>query len=108
MSLDSLAKELNSVSREKGFYDSLDMGEFNSQAKQLMMIVSEVVEVMEALRKSKGEQAVMDEIADVQIRLSDFYQAIKDAGVVSQSMDEAVANKHSFNQGRPRMHGVLG
>ena len=108
LGLDKTALVLNISSIEKGFYKSLNMSEFNSQAKQLMMVTSEVVEVMEALRKDKGEQEVMDELADIVIRVLDFYQAIKDAGVVSQSLDEAVIKKHEKNLTRPHMHGVKG
>lgn len=105
---DDVAAELHENAKAKGFYDSLDMTQFNSQAKQLMMLVSECAEIMEALRKSKGEDAVLDECADVLVRLFDFYGALKAAGVVNRSLDEAFENKVGFNKTRPRMHGVLG
>lgn len=106
--LDTVAKEFNDLANSKGFYDSLKMDEFNSQAKQLMMITSEVVEVMEALRKNKGQEAVMSEMADIMIRLLDFYWAIKQAGVVEKSFTDAIIEKHNMNRGRPMMHGNLG
>lgn len=105
---DKLGSRLHDAARDKGFYDSLDMTQFNDQAKQLMMIVSEVSEVMEALRKSKGEDEVLDEISDILIRVFDFAGALRNAGVVSKSLDKAFLNKVNFNSTRPKMHGVLG
>ena len=108
MNFDEIAAELHSTARSKGFYDSLDMSEFNSQAKQLAMIHSEVTEVLEALRKSHGERAVVEELADIAIRLFDMYWALREAGVVTLSFDEVFADKASINKSRDRMHGVLG
>lgn len=105
---DTISTELHATAREKGFYDSLDMTEFNSQAKQIAMIHSEATEVLEALRKEKGEAAVLDEISDILIRTFDFYAALVNAGVVTGSLDEAFAKKANVNTTRPRMHGVLG
>ena len=72
------------------------------------MFASEVTEVMEALRKDKGEEAVLDELSDILIRLFDFTAALFEAGVVSGSLDEAFARKAKINTSRPRMHGVRG
>lgn len=107
-SFDQWALMLHEAAKSKGFYDSLDMTEFNSQAKQLMMLVSECSEIMEALRKEKGEAAVLDECSDVLVRLFDFYGALLAAGVVDKSLDQAFENKVDHNKSRPRMHGVLG
>lgn len=106
--LDSVSKSLNETSRSKGFYDTLDMTEFNDQAKQLAMIHSEVSETLEALRKSMGEQKVVEEIADILIRTFDFYEALRREGVVTLSLDEVFDGKANTNKERPRMHGVLG
>lgn len=108
MTFDQIATELHTTAKEKGFYDSLDMSEFNSQAKQLAMIHSEVTEVLEALRKSKGEQAVVEELADIIVRTLDMYTSLVEAGVVNLSLDDVFAQKTEVNKDRPRMHGVLG
>ena len=105
---DQISEELHETAKSKGFYDTLNMDEFNSQAKQLAMIHSEVTEVLEALRKSKGQQAVVEEIADILVRCFDLYAALKDAGVVDLSLDEVFEEKTEVNKERPRMHGVLG
>ena len=99
---------LHNVAVDKGFYDSLDMSEFNSQAKQLMMITSEVVEVMEVLRKDKGNQELLYELADIYIRLFDFTEALRRAGVLEGSVAEAIHEKTQINTRRARMHGVRG
>lgn len=108
-SVDISANMFYELAQIKGFYDSLDMTQFNSQAKQLMMITSEVVEVMEALRKDKGQDVVLAEMADIFIRFMDFYAALVDAGVLPEdSLGNAIADKHEVNCGRPAMHGVKG
>jgi NTP pyrophosphatase (non-canonical NTP hydrolase) len=71
-----------------------------------MMIVSEAVEVMEAIRKNKGKQEVADEMADIVIRTLDLYQGLVDNGYVDQELQVALNNKTSFNKSRPERHGV--
>jgi NTP pyrophosphatase (non-canonical NTP hydrolase) len=71
-----------------------------------MMIVSEAVEVMEAIRKDKGKQEVADEMADIIIRTLDLYQGLVDNGYVDQELQVALNNKTSFNKSRPERHGV--
>lgn len=107
-SLDIISNRLHEAAKEKGFYDVLNMTEFNSQAKQLAMIHSEVSEVLEALRKSKGQYAVVEEIADILVRVFDFYGSLLAAGVVEDSLDNVLYDKVETNKARPRMHGVLG
>lgn len=108
MNFDEISVELHATAKEKGFYDSLDMTEFNSQAKQLCMVHSEATEVMEALRKQKGEREVVEEIADILVRCFDLYEALRSAGVVTDSLQEVFDDKTKVNKSRPRLHGVLG
>lgn len=113
MNLDEIAQSLHQTATEKGFWDFI----YNSQntgnefiffSKQLAMVHSEVTEVLEALRKDKGQQAVVEELADIIIRVLDLYAGMKANGVVSASLDEVLAEKAKFNSTRPRMHGVAG
>lgn len=108
MDFDEVSHRLHQAARDKGFYDHLQMTDFVSQAKQLMMVVSECSEVMEALRKSRGQDAVLDELSDILVRTFDLYGALHKAGVVTGSLEDAFNTKVKFNSTRPRMHGVLG
>jgi NTP pyrophosphatase (non-canonical NTP hydrolase) len=102
--LDDLAKEIHTTAVEKGFWPEKVDDIFIT--KQLMMIVSEAVEVMEAIRKDKGKQEVADEMADIVIRTLDLYQGLVDNGYVDQELQVALNNKTSFNKSRPERHGV--
>jgi NTP pyrophosphatase (non-canonical NTP hydrolase) len=103
-SLDTMAKDIHAVAVEKGFWPDKIDDIFIT--KQLMMIVSEAVEVMEAIRKDKGKQEVADEMADIIIRTLDLYQGLVDNGYVDQELQIALNNKTSFNKSRPERHGV--
>jgi NTP pyrophosphatase (non-canonical NTP hydrolase) len=104
LSLDGMAKELHEVAVEKGFWPERVDDIFIT--KQLMMIVSEAVEVMEAIRKDKGKQEVADEMADIIIRTLDLYQGLRDYGYVDGELQVALNNKTDFNRSRPERHGV--
>jgi NTP pyrophosphatase (non-canonical NTP hydrolase) len=99
-----MAKDIHAVAVEKGFWPDKIDDIFIT--KQLMMIVSEAVEVMEAIRKDKGKQEVADEMADIVIRTLDLYQGLVDNGYVDQELQIALNNKTSFNKSRPERHGV--
>jgi NTP pyrophosphatase (non-canonical NTP hydrolase) len=103
-SLDAMAKDIHAVAIEKGFWP--DKVDDIFITKQLMMIVSEAVEVMEAIRKDKGKQEVADEMADIVIRTLDLYQGLVDNGYVDQKLQTALSKKTSFNKSRPERHGV--
>jgi NTP pyrophosphatase (non-canonical NTP hydrolase) len=103
-SLDIMSKEIHTTAVEKGFWPDKIDDIFIT--KQLMMIVSEAVEVMEAIRKDKGKQEVADEMADIVIRTLDLYQGLVDNGYVDQGLQVALNNKTSFNKSRPERHGV--
>lgn len=104
--LDDMAKELHTTAVNKGFWPNRVDDIFIT--KQLMMIVSEAVEVMEAIRKDKGQQEVADEMADIIIRTLDLWQGLKDEGYVHSDAELHVAlnNKSDKNKSRPQKHGV--
>lgn len=103
--LDTMAKSLHEVAVEKGFWPEEVDDIFVT--KQLMMIVSEAVEVMEAIRKSKGEAEVADEMADIIIRTLDLWEGLKENGYVGDhELQIALNNKTSINKSRPQKHGV--
>ena len=101
-----LADEVHATAVEKGFWPE-DVDDI-FVTKQLMMIVSEAVEVMEAIRKDKGTQEVADEMADIVIRTLDLWAGLKQNGYVENNADLQVVfnNKTSINKDRPEKHGV--
>jgi NTP pyrophosphatase (non-canonical NTP hydrolase) len=102
--LDSMAVELHKNAVEKGFWPEEVDDIFI--AKQLMMIVSEVTEAMEAIRKDKGEEEITKEFADILIRTLDLYAGLVDAGYTRLSLDHTLKEKVDFNKTRPEKHGV--
>lgn len=104
--LDSLAVDLHKVAVEKGFWPKTEDVDDIFVAKQMMMIVSEVVEAMEAIRKDKGEEEITKEFADIFIRTLDLYAGLVEAGYTKLSLDHVLKEKSEFNQTRPEKHGV--
>jgi|LakMenE01Jun11ns_1017448.scaffolds.fasta_scaffold9892704_2 NTP pyrophosphatase (non-canonical NTP hydrolase) len=103
---DNLAINLHEVAVEKGFWPEPDAVDDIFIAKQCMMIVSEVTEVMEAIRKDKGEEEITKEFADILIRTLDLYAGAVEAGYTRLSLDQALREKVDFNKTRPEKHGV--
>lgn len=101
---DELAEQLHKTAVAKGFWPE-DVDDIFI-TKQLMMIVSETVEVMEAIRKDKGEEQIADEMADILIRTLDLYAGLVEHGYTKVSLDYALDNKANINKDRPERHGV--
>lgn len=104
--LEMLADEVHNTAVEKGFWPSEVDDIFI--AKQLMMIVSETVEVLEAIRKTMGKAVVADEMADIVIRTLDLWSGLKENGYVHSDADLQVSfnEKTNINKQRPEKHGV--
>jgi NTP pyrophosphatase (non-canonical NTP hydrolase) len=103
--IDALAATLHQTAVEKGFWD----GEVTNDkiGNKLALVHSEVTEVLEAIRKSKGSESVVEEMADVLIRLLDLYAAMRDDNLIEHSFDEVLDKKLNINKERPRLHGNL-
>ena len=103
--LDALAAMLHETAKEKGFWD----GEYSHDkiGNKLDLVHSEVTEVLEAIRKSHGSEKVVEEMADVIIRLLDVYAAMRNEEQVLHSLDEVLEAKINKNKERPRLHGNL-
>ena len=103
--LDALAAMLHETAREKGFWD----GEYSHDkvGNKLALVHSEVTEVLEAIRKSHGSEKVVEEMADVIIRLLDVYAAMRNEEQILHSLDEVLEAKINKNKERPRLHGNL-
>lgn len=107
---DELSMKLHETAVEKGFWKVTDDASVEQVdifvTKQLMMIVSEAVEVMEAIRKDKGEEEISDEMADIIIRTLDLYAGLVEHGYTNVSLDYALEKKTGINESRPERHGV--
>jgi NTP pyrophosphatase (non-canonical NTP hydrolase) len=103
--LDALAAMLHETAVEKGFWD----GEYTHDkiGNKLALVHSEVTEVLEAIRKSQGSEKVVEEIADIIIRILDVYAAMRNEEAVLHSLDEVLHNKMEKNKVRPTLHGNL-
>lgn len=99
-----LMEQIHDNAVEKGFWPE-DVDDIFI-TKQLMMIVSEAVEVMEAIRKDKGQEAVADEMADIIIRTLDLYAGLIEHGYTTVSLADAISKKTAFNKTRPQRNGV--
>lgn len=113
MNLDNLAEDLHQTAIVKGFWKPMidlqnEGEEFVFYAKQLAMIHSEATEVLEALRKEKGEQQVVEELADIIIRVLDLYAGLRDHSGFTISLQKVLLDKARYNMSRPAKHGVLG
>jgi NTP pyrophosphatase (non-canonical NTP hydrolase) len=103
--LDALSAVLHETAIEKGFWD----GEYTHDkiGNKLALVHSEVTEVLEAIRKSQGSEKVVEEIADIIIRILDVYAAMRNEEAVLHSLDEVLHNKIEKNKVRPTLHGNL-
>ena len=103
--LDALAAILHEIAKEKGFWD----GDYTNDkiGNKLALVHSEVTEILEAIRKSHGSEKVVEEMADVIIRLLDVYAAMRNEEAVLHSLDEILEKKININKERPKLHGNL-
>jgi NTP pyrophosphatase (non-canonical NTP hydrolase) len=103
--LDALSALLHETAIEKGFWD----GDYSHDkiGNKLALVHSEVTEVLEAIRKSHGSEKIVEEMADVIIRLLDVYAAMRNEEQIMHSLDEILESKINKNKERPRLHGNL-
>lgn len=103
--LDAMSALLHETAIEKGFWD----GEYSHDkiGNKLALVHSEVTEVLEAIRKSQGSEKIVEEIADIIIRILDVYAAMRNQEQVTHSLDEILYNKIEKNKLRPKLHGNL-
>ena len=109
--MDDLAHTLHAHAKRQGFYEPYDnMDEADHvvfHLKQLAMIHSEVTEVLEAIRKEQGDEKVVEELADIMIRVLDFWAFLNKTGYTKRSLSNALNKKVEANKQREWRHGVL-
>lgn len=103
--LDVLAAILHETAIEKRFWDNPK--NFDVFGNKLALIHSEVTEVLEAIRKNKGSEEIVEEMVDILIRTLDLYASMRNGGFVEHSLDEILFNKMEKNKARPKLHGNL-
>jgi NTP pyrophosphatase (non-canonical NTP hydrolase) len=103
--LDALSAILHETAIEKGFWNTPK--NFDVFGNKLALIHSEVTEVLEALRKNKGSEEIVEEMSDILIRTLDLYASMRNAGFIEHSLDEVLFNKIEENKVRPALHGNL-
>lgn len=103
--LDALAANLHEIAIEKGFWDGPK--DHDKIGNKLALVHSEVTEVLEAIRKNKGSESIVEEMADIIIRLLDLYAAMRNATFIEHSLDEILEKKININKDRPKLHGNL-
>ena len=109
--MDDLAHTLHAHAKRQGFYEPYDhMNEADYVVfylKQLAMVHSEVTEVLEAIRKDQGDDKVVEELADILIRVLDFWAFLNETGYTNRSLSKALNEKVETNKQREWRHGVL-
>ena len=112
MNIDQLAQTIHSTAVEKKFWAPMERMEHQDRfifyCKQIAMIHSEATEVLEALRKDKGQDKVVEELADILIRVLDLYEGMRLEEDVTDSLDEVLLKKININRDRPELHGTRG
>ena len=103
--IDELAFQIHNNAVEKGFWEPNNGTIF--YLKQIAMIHSECSEVLEAIRKEKGDGQVVEEIADIIIRSLDLWAGLVRDGYTKESIAKILVEKTDINKARPKMHGVL-
>jgi len=111
MHLNKLIEQAFKNNSDKGFWDDQpDEGENNRDYvnTKLLLMVSEIVEAMEALRKDNPPSAKIppidsfaEEIADLAIRMFDF------CGWAEIDLEYIIQMKMNYNEQRENKHGKL-
>lgn len=105
LDLNEYAKSVHENAKEKGFWEPNNGIIF--YLKQCAMIHSEVSELVDAIAKGYDEKEVVEEMADVIVRLCDLWQGMHDDGVLETTLENALIDKAKKNRSRPKMHGKL-
>lgn len=103
--LDAMAATLHENAKAKGFWEGETT--YDKIGNKIALCHSELTEVLEAIRKSKPKEIIVEEFADTIIRVLDLYAAMMNAGMIEHSLDEILNKKVKTNTYRPKLHGNL-
>ena len=99
--LDNFAQKVFENAKNKGFWE-----EERNKSEQLMLVVSELAEMQEALRSGNPQSTkipdfllIEEEAADVVIRMMDLCVGH------NWRLSEAIIAKYKYNVDRPHKHG---
>jgi NTP pyrophosphatase (non-canonical NTP hydrolase) len=106
--LNELAFAIHTNAVRKGFWDAnTEDNRIIFYLKQIAMIHSECSETLEAIRKEKGDEIVVEELADIIIRVLDLWAGMSLDQYTNASLKDVLYAKVKTNETRPMMHGVL-
>lgn len=95
LNINSMVEKCHKNATEKGFWAVSD-----NVGEKLMLIVTEVAEAMEEVRKKDfNHQAFAEELADIVIRTADL------AGKMGVDLESIIIAKMEKNANRPYLHG---
>lgn len=101
--LDLLADEIHPTNVKNGFWAPPEM--MDKYVAKLMLVVTEVAEITEALRKGQGKDKVTEEFADLFIRALDLFSVLTNAGEADPYLYKVILDKMETNANRPPKHG---
>lgn len=104
-SLDTIAMLVHETAVEKGFWSRDEEPSMDKIAGKITLIHSELSELLEALRKDKGSEAITEEVSDALIRTLDLWAALYEWDYTEESLQESFDAKAAANKARPAMHG---
>lgn len=100
MEINQLVRLSHDYAKNKGFWNDQNTEDKRVIATKLMLIVTEVAEAMEAIRK-EGFGNLGEELADVVIRVADL------SGALGIDLGGEIETKALRNSIRPYMHGKV-
>jgi NTP pyrophosphatase (non-canonical NTP hydrolase) len=102
--LTQFATDCHQIADEHGFWEDYEEScaseavYNNMLGNKLLLIVSEITEAQDSLRKMEGIEKFEEELADILIRTADL------CGKLQVDVDAAVEKKMEINRSRPYKH----